>query len=198
MDQKGNPKIDNEKAEEALKPTMMTMSLTGEPTLYPKTSEIIEEAKKRGMITFLVTNGTVPEAIECMSTLPFQLYLSISAPNRKSYLRIVRPVVKNAWEQLNKTLEIFSSLNTRKVLRFTMIKGWNMTNHEDYTQLVAKAEPDFIEVKSYEWVGQSQNRLRKKAMPYMKDLEEFADKISKLTGYIVIGKYKPSGAVLMA
>ncbi|KYH41899.1 MAG: wyosine biosynthesis protein TYW1, partial [Candidatus Bathyarchaeota archaeon B63] len=61
---KGNPRVDRGKFEEALKPTMMTMSLTGEPTLYPMISDMIVEAEKRGMITFLVTNGTVPESLE--------------------------------------------------------------------------------------------------------------------------------------
>jgi tRNA wybutosine-synthesizing protein 1 len=194
---KGNPKAEKSKFQEALKPTMMTMSLTGEPTLYPKTSELIEEAKKRGMITFLVTNGTMPDALEKMNPLPFQLYVSISAPNKKMYSTVVKPLRKDAWERLNKTLELLLSLNTRKVLRLTMIKGWNMTNHEEYAQLIGKSKPDFIEVKAYEWVGQSQKRLPKKAMPYMKDIEEFAANLSQLSGYTVKGKYEPSGAILL-
>ena len=76
---KGNPKVDRRKFEEALTPTMMTMSLTGEPTLYPMVSEMIEEAEKRNMITFLVTNGTMPKVLEQMDNLPFQLYVSILA-----------------------------------------------------------------------------------------------------------------------
>ncbi|RLI04414.1 4-demethylwyosine synthase TYW1, partial [Candidatus Bathyarchaeota archaeon] len=43
---KGNPKVERRKFDEALNPTMMTMSLTGEPTLYPMISEMIEEAEK--------------------------------------------------------------------------------------------------------------------------------------------------------
>jgi len=34
-------------------------------------------------------------------------------------------------------------------------------------------------------------------MPYMSDIEEFANKLSSLTGYEIKGKYKPSGAVLL-
>jgi len=195
---KGNPKAERSKFQEALKPMMMTMSLTGEPTLYPKTSELIEEAQKRDMITFLVTNGTMPEVLEKMAPLPFQLYVSISAPNKRLYATIVKPLRKNAWERLNKTLELLPSLNTRKVLRLTMIRRWNMTSHEEYAELVRKAQPNFIEVKAYEWVGQSQKRLPKNAMPYMKDIEEFAADLSHLSGYTVKGKYEPSGAVLLA
>jgi tRNA wybutosine-synthesizing protein 1 len=195
---KGNSQADKKKIEEALTPTMMTMSLTGEPTLYPRTSELVIEAQKRGMITFLVTNGTVPEALESMNPLPFQLYVSISAPNRKLYAQIVRPLTKDSWSRLNQTLEMFPSLNTRKVLRLTMIKGWNMKDHEEYAELVKKAQPDYIEVKAYEWVGQSQKRLPKKAMPYMEDIEEFATKLSHFSGYTIKSKYEPSGAILLA
>jgi tRNA wybutosine-synthesizing protein 1 len=195
---KGNPKAEKKKSEESLKPTMMTMSLTGEPTLYPRTSDLVEEAEKRGMITFLVTNGTMPEALEKMEPLPFQLYVSVSAPNKKTYVRIMRPLIKDAWERLNKTLELLPSLETRKVVRLTVIKGWNMTGHEEYARLITKAEPDYIEVKAYEWVGESQKRLPKNSMPYMKDIERFADKLSKLTGYTVKAKYEPSGAILLA
>jgi len=194
---KGNPRVDREKFEEALKPTMMTMSLTGEPTLYPRLSEMIEEAEKRGMITFLVTNGTVPEALENMDKLPFQLYVSILSTNRKDYIRLARPLIRDAWERLNRTLELLPSLDTRIVLRLTMIKGYNMNDHEGYAKIVEKAQPDFIEVKAYEWVGESRRRLPREAMPYMSDIEEFANKLSSLTGYEIKGKYKPSGAVLL-
>ena len=194
---KGNPKVDRRKFEESLTPTMMTMSLTGEPTLYPMISEMIGEAEKRNMITFLVTNGTMPKVLEQMDNLPFQLYVSILAPNRRDYIRLARPLIKDAWERLNMTLDLLPSLETRKVLRLTMIKGWNMTDHEKYAEIIEKAQPDFIEVKAYEWVGESQKRLPKNAMPYMSDIEEFAEKLSLLTGYAIRGKYEPSGAVLL-
>ncbi len=73
-----------------------------------------------------------------------------------------------------------------------------MIRHEDYAALIGKAEPDFIEVKAYEWVGESQRRLPKNAMPYMKEVREFADVLADLTGYAIKGEYRPSGAVLLA
>ena len=195
---KGNPRADKRKSEEALNPTMMTMSLTGEPTFYPRTSELIEEAQKQGMITFLVTNGTMPQTLAEMDPLPFQLYVSLSAPNKESYNKIARPLVKDAWNRLNETLLLLPSLETRRVLRLTMIKGWNMTRHEEYAALIEKAEPDYVEVKAYEWVGESQKRLPKNAMPYMEDMEQFAHRLAQLTGHAIKGKYKPSGVVLLA
>lgn len=194
---KGNSKVDKRKFEEALRPTMMTMSLTGEPTLYPRVSDLNIEAKKRGMITFLVTNGTMPKALENMDPLPFQLYVSVSAPDKHTHVKLTRPLIKDGWEKLNKTLELLPSLETRKVMRLTMVKGWNMTNHEGYAELIKKAEPNFVEVKAYEWVGESQRRLPKEAMPFMEDIRRFAERISELTGYEIKGEHKPSGVVLL-
>lgn len=91
---KGNPRVDEERVEEALKLTMMTMSLTGEPTLYPRISELIVEAKRRGMITFLVSNGTMPKVLEDMNPLPFQLYVSVSAPDKNTHNEITRPLIR--------------------------------------------------------------------------------------------------------
>ena len=68
-----------------MKPTMMTMSLTGEPTLYPRVSDLNVEAKNRGMITFLVTNGTMPKVLKNIDPLPFQLYVSVSAADKNTH-----------------------------------------------------------------------------------------------------------------
>lgn len=195
---RGNPRVDKKKFEESLKPTMMTMSLTGEPTFYPRISDLVVEAEKRGMITFLVSNGTMPEALERMRELPFQLYISVPAPDKNTYMKVARPLIKDAWERLNKTLDLLPSLETRKVLRFTVIKGWNTANIEGYANIVERAKPNFVEVKAYEWVGQSRRRLSREAMPYMKDVEDFSCKLANLTGYMIKGMYEPSGAVLLA
>lgn len=195
---KGNPRVDKDRVEEALKPTMMTMSLTGEPTLYSRISELIVEAGRRGMITFLVTNGTMPEVLETMDPLPFQLYVSVSAPDKNTHLEITRPLIMGGWERLNRTLELLPSLETTKVVRLTVIEGWNTTNYRGYADLIGKAEPNFIEVKAYEWVGESQKRLPKEAMPFMKDVKRFAKRISELTGYQIKEESEPSGVVLLS
>ena len=40
------------------------ISLTGEPTLYPKLPELIKEIHSRGKTSFLVTNGQHPEVLQ--------------------------------------------------------------------------------------------------------------------------------------
>ena len=112
--------------------------------------------------------------------LPFQLYLSVSAPDKKTYMKIIKPINNKLWNNFNQTLELLASLNTRKVLRITLIKGLNMNKPEKYANMIKKSKPDFVEVKAYEWVGESQRRLPKNSMPYMDDVENFTKKIMKV------------------
>ena len=195
---KGNEKVDRRKYEEALKPTMMTMSLTGEPTLYPDIAGLIEEAKRKGMISFLVTNGSMPRRLEELETLPFQLYVSIVAPNKELFEKLARPKIPDAWEKLNETLNLLPSLDTRKVLRLTMIRGYNMSKVDEYSELILRGKPDFVEVKAYEWVGESMRRLPREAMPDMEDIRRFSRRLESLCGYAWSGEFEPSGVVLLS
>ncbi|MBO3839467.1 MAG: 4-demethylwyosine synthase TYW1 [Thermoproteota archaeon] len=196
---KSNPLVDGRVFEESLNPTMVTFSLTGEPTLYPRLSELIEEARKRGMVTYLVTNGSMPEVLENLSPLPDQLYVSIQAANEDAFKRIARPLMKNAWSRLFKTLETLPSLNgTRRILRITVVKGFNDFNPEEYSRLIEISKPDYVEVKAYEWVGESQSRLPKEAMPWMSDIVSFSERVSKASGYVKRGEFEPSGVVLLS
>jgi tRNA wybutosine-synthesizing protein 1 len=149
------------------------------------------------MITFLVTNGSLPKRLEEVDPLPWQLYVSVYGPDPKTHHEIARPEIPEAWDRLNKTLELLPSLETRKVIRLTMIKGYNMKDPEGYSKLIEKAEPNFVEVKAYEWVGESQRRLPREAMPWMEDVRRLAKEISMRTGYEIRGEFEPSGVVLL-
>ncbi len=66
---KGDERCDPERLwEEARNPNQVAISLSGEPTLYPELGEFIALCKRRGMTTFLVTNGSVPKALAELST----------------------------------------------------------------------------------------------------------------------------------
>lgn len=194
----GSEKANKQKLKEAMNPKYFAISLTGEPTIYPKLSELIEEMHKIKACTFLVSNGLFPKNIEKLNTLPKQLYISVDAPNKKLYKEIVRPSMKNAWEQFNKTLELMQSLKTRKVLRLTMVKGKNMKDENDYAKIIRKAWPDFIEIKSYMWIGHSKENLEQKNMSLHKDIKEFSNKIEKITEYKIIDEKENSRVVLLA
>lgn len=196
---KANPLVDQKIFEEALKPSMVTFSLTGEPTMYPRLGELIGEARRRSIATYLVTNGSMPEVLENLNPLPDQLYISLQGSNEEVFKKVARPLVKDAWQRLVKSLELLSSLTgVRRVLRITVVKNVNDSDAEGYAKLMSIANPDYVEVKAYEWVGESQSRLPKNAMPWMSDIVALSEKISGASGYVKKGEFEPSGVMLLS
>ena len=182
---------------EALTPSNAAVSLAGEPTIYEKLSELIKEFHKRNITTFLVTNGTFPERLEALETLPTQLYVSLCSNSKEMFEKVQKPSVKDAWEKLNQTLEIFPSIKTRKVIRLTMVKNLNMLEPEKYAKLIEKALPDFVEVKSFMSVGFSRQRLPYSAMPSHEEIKEFSEKIADSIGYKIADEKRDSRVVLL-
>ncbi|MBU5557892.1 MAG: 4-demethylwyosine synthase TYW1 [Candidatus Aenigmatarchaeota archaeon] len=180
---------------EAMKPKHVAISLEGEPTMYPYLSELIEGFHRRGMTTFLVTNGTLPEVLE-KTTLPTQLYVSLSSTSAEMFKKLQKPVAKNLWQKINTTLELLNSLSTRKVIRLTLIRNINM-DEEGFSKLIMKAEPDFIEAKAFMSVGSSRQRIPYSSMPLHTEIKEFAEKLSGLTGYSVADEKADSRVVLL-
>ena len=115
------------------------MSLAGEPLLYPEINQLIHEFKRKDFTTFLVSNGENPEKIAALEEEePTQLYVSLDAPNKETYKRVCLPQVNDGWEKLNESLELLSTLDTRKVLRITSVKDLNMNNPEEYAKIISK------------------------------------------------------------
>ncbi len=194
----GNKKVNKDKFKQAQDPKHFAISLTGEPTIYPKLKELIKELTNRGYTSFLVTNGMFPDALEKLDPLPTQLYLSLDAPTKELYLKTDNPLLKDFWERLNRSLEILSKLKTRRVIRITAVKGINMSNEEDYAELIKKANPDWVEVKSYSWVGESRQRLTLENVPTYEECLEFAEKLGKLLDMKIIDTHERSRAILLA
>ncbi len=195
----GHPKCTRQRVEEALRPTHWAISLSGEPCLYPKLPELIlclrQLPETRSI--FVVTNGRVPEMIERMDredALPTQLYLSLTAPNEKLYYTIHVPVLdrENAWRKFNKSLELLSSVRTRTVIRLTLIKGIN-TQREyipEFAELLKKANPHFVEVKSYMSLGYSVYKIGKEGMLRHEEVKEWTkallNELNRNTEHFVI------------
>ena len=60
----------------------------------------------------------------------------------------------------------------------------NMKDAEGYVKLIKMAEPKFITLKGYTWLGGSKKRLAISNMPSMKEIEDFTESIaSNLTNY---------------
>ncbi len=192
----GTPGVNKKKLEEAYRPNQVAISLIGEPTLYPHLPELIEEYKKRGFTTFLVTNGTNPEMVEKVK--PTQLYISLTAFDEESHILLNRPPKSN-WEKILQSLDVMRGSRSRTVIRLTLIKGYNMDDEavEKYAKLIGRAEPDFIEAKAYMYLGYSRLRLQYENMPEHRDIVDFAAKLSKATGYEFVSESEPSRVALL-
>jgi len=194
---KGNPNADPIKLREASAPRHVAISLTGEPMLYPYLSDLIEGFHKRSFTTFLVSNGTLPEALSKLHEEPTQLYISLCAPEESTFLETCRPQIPDAWEKLNKTLDLLRSFSSRKVVRLTLVKGLNMDHLEGYAKMIEAASPDFVETKAYMHVGFSRLRLDYQNMPSHSEIQNFALNLAHSLGYKIIDECRDSRVVLL-
>ncbi len=197
---KGNPNVTRERFLEAWHPTNVAISLTGEPTLYRRLGEMIDEFKRRNMSTFLVTNGTTPAALRRMQTegrLPTQLYVTVAAPNEEIYQRLMVPRSGSEWRKLKETLALLPSLPTRTVIRHTLVEGWNLGWEDEYAELDRIAKPMFIECKGYSFVGESRLRLEAENVPSHASIRAFAQQLADRIGYEVAAEREDSRVVLL-
>jgi len=190
-------RVNQRKLREAQQPNQAAISLSGEPTLYPGISDLVAEFKKRNYSTFLVSNGTQPNRLGNMDCLPTQLYISLEASNRMLHQKICNPIYSGAWDDINKTLSLLPSLDTRTVIRITAIKGFNMIDAPGYARLIEKAQPDYVEVKAFMLVGGSRERLTLDNMPSHDEIESFARELANELSYKVKDRKKDSRVVLL-
>jgi len=185
----GNAKADRKKLDEALLPSHYAVSLSGEPTMYPRLPELIKYLKslKNTKSIFLVTNGQEPEMLYRLQeedALPTQLYLSTNAPNRRLFFMINKPRYRDAWERWWKSLGFLSQANTRTVVRITLMRSYNADLQliQDFAEMLRHGNPHFIEAKSYMHVGYSVQRLERCDMMEMEEVRAFADALAKQMG----------------
>jgi tRNA wybutosine-synthesizing protein 1 len=188
---------------EAQEPMQFAISLSGEPMVYDKIGGLIEELRRRGKTSFLVTNGLYPEKLkelEKKKQLPTQLYISVNTPNEELYNKFHRSSKKDAWKLLNKSLEIMSKLKkkTRTVFRMNLVNNLNMIQPEKYAEMIKKANPMFVEVKGFMSVGFARQRLGYERMPYHKDIISFSKQILKfLPEYKILDEKQESRVLLL-
>ena len=186
-----------QKYKDARDPKHVAISLAGEPTLYPYISDFIDEIHRRGMTSFLVTNGTKPDVLEKMS-LPTQLYVTLAAPDRETHQRLLRPGIRNAWDRVLETQTMLNSLTCRRANRLTMVAGHNMHDPRGYAKLISEGEPDFVEVKGYMFLGASRGRLNRDNAPSHQEIRAFSEKLVALTGYYLTDEQIESRVVLLS
>jgi tRNA wybutosine-synthesizing protein 1 len=168
-------------------PSHWAISLSGEPTIYPKLSELVRKLKGNPEVrtVFIVTNGQNPQALSRLAeedALPTQLYLSLSAPDRETFVKVNRSVHKDGWERLNATIDLLPSLRCRRAIRLTIIRGVNDSDasFQDYAGLIERSKTDFVEIKSYMALGFSRKRLGEKNMLEHDEMKKFTERLSAM------------------
>ena len=150
-----------------------------------------------------MTNGAEPEMLKRLEkedALPTQIYLSLNAPNKKLFTRIVHPMIPNAWEKFLESLKFLSKVKTRTVIRMTMIKGWNTDEKyiPEYASLIEVGSPHFLEIKSYMHIGYSTKRLSKENMLFHDEIKDYSMKLlNYLKRYRYMDEYPPSRIVVL-
>jgi tRNA wybutosine-synthesizing protein 1 len=214
MGMKGNKKVDLENFERNIEPKLFTMSLSGEPTLYPRLGEMFGEIRRRGAVSFLVTNGLNPDVLRKLESegLPTQLVISTNAPNEALWNKWHRSTKKDAWKTFLESLDVMRELRgkVRRVIRLTVVKKGEegefagMTNMSEknvgeYCELIRRARPDFVHVKGYKAVGYARERMGYDSQVWHDEVREYAEKLAgELEGYSIKAEDERSCVVMIA
>lgn len=192
---KGYAKTNAEKLRQAESPKQVAISLSGEPTLYPYLDELIALYRRRQMTTFVVTNGSVPEMLEKIH--PTQVYVSLNSPNEARYYSVCKPRA-HRFEELLESLDVLADHPARTAVRVTLARDVNASEPASYARLIERAEPDYVEVKSYMHLGYSRRRLPRAAMLSYNEIETFAQQIAEHLGYTIAGSAQVSRVVILS
>ena len=201
----GDARNNKKKIDESLLPAHYAISLSGEPTMYPKLPQLIKYLKslKATKSIFLVTNGQEPQMLQKLAdedALPTQLYLSTNASNRKMFYRINRPRHNDAWERWMKSLRFLADVNTRTVLRMTLIRDYNdnLQFVNEFAEMMLQGDPHFIELKSYMHIGMSTKRLKEDNMLDMGEIQKFSSELcEKIPGFSIMDESEISRIVVL-
>jgi len=206
---RGIPGVNPQRWKEAHTVRHCALSLVGEPVMYPRINEFLEDLHNREISTFLVTNGQHPKAIESLIPIT-QLYVSVDAPTPESLVAIDRPLFSDAWERLREALSLLKDKGQRTVARLTVVKGWNSDEIEGYAKLIALGKVSLVETKGVTFCGKSDaSNLNMSNTPWhhevvelVKNLKAELDKL-RLAGedvpeYDLACEHKHSVSVLLA
>ena len=183
----GHEKVSKNTFVSAMETKHWAISLSGEPTLYKKLPELVSLLKERkGTETvFVVSNGENPSMLKKMwneKSLPTQLYISMVAPSEKLFKSITCNKEKDGWIKYLKSLAMIKLLPCRSVIRLTLIKELNDSEEtiKEFASVLETVGSDFIEIKSYMWLGYSRQRLGEQNTPSFEYTKEFTNKLLAL------------------
>jgi len=206
---KGIPGVRMDRWKEALTVRHCALSLVGEPIMYPRIDELLEDLHSRKISTFLVTNGQHPVAIESLRPIT-QLYVSVDAPTQESLIEIDRPLFQDAWDRLKQSLVSLKDKGQRTVARLTVVKGWNSDEVGGYAKLIALGHVSLVEVKGVTFCGKSDaSNLNMSNSPWhhevvaltttlKRELDKLRETDQSLPEYGLACEHKHSCSVLLA
>lgn len=199
---KGIPGVKKERFEEALNVRHCALSLVGEPIMYPRINELVNELHKRQISTFLVTNAQFPDAIRKLTPIT-QLHISVDAGTKETLKAVDRPLFTDFWPRYLDSMKALAEKKQRTVYRLTLVKGQNMEDAGDYAKLVALGKPDFIEIKSVTFCGESKaSSLTISCTPWHEEVKTFSEALLSKEGleneYELACEHQHSCIVLLA
>ncbi|KAI9209877.1 tRNA wybutosine-synthesizing protein 1 [Polychytrium aggregatum] len=195
-----------ERFQEAMEPRHCALSLVGEPIWYEHINELLDMLHQSHISSFLVTNGQFPEAIKKLQPVT-QLYLSIDASTKESLKRIDRPLFSDFWERYMASIDYLREKKQRTVFRLTLVKDMNTNDINQYSQLVKRGMPEFIEIKGVTYCGDknpnstSKDKITMKKVPYYVEVLKFAEDLVKTLPegqYALACEHEHSISVLIA
>ena len=154
--------------------------------------------RPKSVSELIISTSSLEKISQWLDPLPTQLYVTTAGPTREIFNDLLNPVIGNAWENFNRTLDLLPSLDTRKVIRHTLVKDVNMPFVDEYTKMDRTASPDFIESKGYVHVGQSITRLTTDNMPSHDYIVEFSRELANNLGYDFTAERRDSRVTLLS
>ncbi|MBS1194495.1 MAG: Wyosine base formation [Methanomicrobia archaeon] len=156
--------------------------------------------QKRALSGYKPVAGVTPERFrEALDprhvASPFQLYVSLSAPDEETYCRLCRPKEEGSWERLQESLHLLGT--RRSAIRITLVQGWNDHSPERYGALLQGSGARFVEVKGYMYLGYSRTRLQREHMPEHGHVRAFAETLQEHADYRIRDENRASRVVCM-
>ena len=194
----GSNKVNKDRLDETMSPKHVALSLTGDACLYPRLPELIKEIHNKHMTSFVVTNGTITHMVKkLVDQQPTQLYITLPAPNKETYLKMCNPIAGNyGWENILESLYLLENFK-RSAVRLTLVKNMNMFNPHEYAKILEDKGFKFLELKSAMPVGDARYRMEYSEMPSHEEIRKFAQDICKINKWEIIDEKQESRVVLI-
>ena len=197
---RGMPGVIPSRFQDAMNIRHCALSLVGEPIIYPEINAFLGHLHDKAISTFMVTNAQFPEQMESLVPVT-QLYVSIDAPNKEALAEVDRPIFKDFWQRFLDSIDVLRAKGQRTVFRLTLVKGFNMTDVDEYCELIRRGRPQLIEIKGVTFCGGgADNPLTMKNVPWHEEVISFCKAISDgMDGeYEIACEHEHSCCVLLA